>query len=95
MNASRALTLLLFPLTVAIGHAGAQGFSFSQDEQNARRNEQREAAEREDRIAQDLSVPCRAELKNKKIMVIIGERQSNGHIEAHQQNYGRLYQAIN
>ena len=95
MNASRALPLLLFSLTVSIGQAGAQGFSFSQDEQNARRNEQREAAEREDRIAQDLSVPCRADLKNKKIMVIIGERQSNGYIEAHQQNYGRHYQAIN
>ena len=95
MNASRALPLLLFSFTVAIGLAGAQGFSFSQDEQNARRNEQQESAEREDRIAQDLSVPCRAELKNKKIMVIIGERQSNGYIEAHQQNYGRHYQAIN
>lgn len=95
MNASRALPLLLFSFTVAIGQAGAQGFSFSQDEQNARRNEQQESAEREDRIAQDLSVPCRAELKNKKIMVIIGERQSNGYIEAHQQNYGRHYQAIN
>ncbi len=94
MNASRALPLL-FSFTVAIGQAGAQGFSFSQDEQNARRNEQQESAEREDRIAQDLSVPCRAELKNKKIMVIIGERQSNGYIEAHQQNYGRHYQAIN
>ncbi len=93
-NASRALPLL-FSFTVAIGQAGAQGFSFSQDEQNARRNEQQESAEREDRIAQDLSVPCRAELKNKKIMVIIGERQSNGYIEAHQQNYGRHYQAIN
>ena len=95
MNASRALPLLLFSLTVAVGQAGAQGFSFSQDEQNARRNEQRDAAEREARIAQELSVPCRAELKNKKIMVIIGERQSNGYIEAHQQNYGRHYQAIN
>ena len=28
-------------------------------------------------------------------MVIIGERQSNGYIEAHQQNYGRHYQALN
>ena len=28
-------------------------------------------------------------------MVIIGERQSNGYIEAHLQNYGRHYEAIN
>lgn len=95
MNASRALPLLLFSFTVAIGQAGAQGFSFSQDEENARRNEQREAAEREDRIARDLSVPCRADLKNKKIMVVIGERQSNGLIETRQQNYGEHYRAIN
>jgi acid stress-induced BolA-like protein IbaG/YrbA len=44
---------------------------------------------------QDLSVPCRADLLNKKIMVVIGERLSNGVVEAHQQNYGPHYQAIN
>jgi hypothetical protein len=92
---SRALSMLVLSVTVAIGAAQAQSFSFSQDEENARRREQGEAAEREDRIAQDLSEPCRADLKNKKIMVIIGERQSNGYVEAHQQNYGRHYQAIN
>jgi hypothetical protein len=95
MNISRALSMLVLSVTVAIGAAQAQSFSFSQDEENARRREQGEAAEREDRIAQDLSEPCRADLKNKKIMVIIGERQSNGYVEAHQQNYGRHYQAIN
>ena len=40
---------------------------------------------RDARIASDLSVPCRADLKNKKIMVVIGERQSNGYIAAQQQ----------
>ena len=88
-----ALSTLL--LVAAIGRGGAQGFSFSQDQEKARLDEERAAAERADRIAQNLSEPCRADLKNKKIMVIIGERQSNGYIEAHQQNYGPHYQAIN
>jgi hypothetical protein len=69
----------------------AQRFSFSQPDDADK--QEREA--REDKIARDLSVPCRAELKNKKIMVMIGERQSNGFIEARQQNYGAHYQAIN
>ena len=85
-----SLALLLVTALVA-GPLGAQRFSFSQPDDSDR--QEREA--REDRIARDLSVPCRADLKNKKIMVIIGERQSNGFITAHQQNYGAHYQAIN
>ena len=54
-----------------------------------------EEAARQDRIAYELSTPCRADLKGKKIMVIIGEEQSNGYITAVQQNYGRHFQAIN
>jgi acid stress-induced BolA-like protein IbaG/YrbA len=83
-------TLLLVAALVA-GGAIAQGFRFSQPDDTAAR----EAAARDERIAQDLSAPCRAELLNRKIMVIIGERQSNGFVEAHQQNYGPHYQAIN
>jgi acid stress-induced BolA-like protein IbaG/YrbA len=82
---------LLFAAALAPVPAGAQGFSFSQPDDRER--QEREA--REDRIARDLSVPCRAELRNKKIMVVIGERQSNGIVSAQQQNYGPHYQAIN
>ena len=71
--------------------AGAQGFKFSQPDEADR--EEQEA--RESRIAEQLSTPCRAELKDKKIMVVIGERQSNGYIAAQQQNYGPHFQAIN
>jgi hypothetical protein len=91
MKRARVRSLLLLLVAVAAGPALAQGFRFSQPDDS----EQRDAAARDERIAQDLSVPCRAELKNKKIMVVIGERQSNGFIEAHQQNYGAHYQAIN
>jgi acid stress-induced BolA-like protein IbaG/YrbA len=75
----------------ATGVALAQGFRFSEPDDSSAR----EAAARDERIAQDLSAPCRADLRNKKIMVVIGERESNGAIEAHQQNYGPHYQAIN
>ena len=78
-------------VAVASGVVLAQGFRFSDQDDGAAR----EAAARDARIAQELSVPCRTEIKNKKIMVIIGERESNGSIEAHQQNYGPHYQAIN
>jgi ferritin-like protein len=89
-RAQASSTLLLLGALVA-GAALGQGFRFSQPDDTA----SREAAARDERIAQDLSAPCRAELLNRKIMVIIGERQSNGFVEARQQNYGPHYQAIN
>lgn len=68
-----------------------QDFRFSQpDEADRREREGRDA-----RIADALSTPCRAELRNKKIMVVIGERQSNGYVAAEQANYGPHYRAIN
>src|SRR5689334_15181220 len=91
MRRACASPTLLLLVALAAGTALAQGFRFSQPDDTAAR----EAAARDERIAQDLSVPCRAELLNRKIMVVIGERQSNGFVEAHQQNYGPHYQAIN
>ena len=73
------------------GQASAQGFKFSQPDAAPAAEE----AARQERIAQQLSTPCRAELKGKKIAVIIGEVQSNGYIAAQQQNYGPHFQAIN
>ena len=86
---------LAFSLAVAsAGPAAAQGFKFSQPDEAANAANAENAA-RQDRIAYELSTPCRADLKGKKIMVIIGEEQSNGYINALQQNYGRHFQAIN
>ena len=86
-----ALAILALLGLLASGPALAQGFKFSQPDESDR--QEKEA--RESRIAQQLSTPCRAEIKNKKIMVVIGERQSNGIIAARQQNYGPHFQAIN
>lgn len=76
---------------LACAAALADGFKFSQPDDADRAEE----AMRQSRIAQQLSTPCRAELKDKKIMVVIGERQSNGIIAAQQQNYGPHFEAIN
>lgn len=67
------------------------GFKFGQDDNS----DQQEQQMRQDRIATQLSTPCRASIKDKKIMVLIGERRSNGYIAGEQQNYGPLYDAIN
>lgn len=88
--------LLVLLTTVALACSGAfgEGFKFSQPSEDDRIDAEQEAA-RQSRIAQQVSMPCRAELKDKKIMVVIGERQSNGYIVAQQQNYGPHFQAIN
>ena len=71
--------------------AQQQGFKFSQPDDADRQEQQA----KEDRIRQQLSTPCRAAIKDRKIMVLIGERQSNGYIAAQQQNYGPHFNAIN
>jgi hypothetical protein len=87
---------LLLPLLVALCASGAapalaDGFRFSQPDTSAAR----EADGHEARIAKELAVPCRSELLNRKIMVVIGETMSNGTVDAHQENYGPHARAIN
>jgi hypothetical protein len=98
MGSLPAVRRLAFVLCLAVawtaGPVLAQGFKFS-DPDPSQQAEQAAQAAREDRIAYELSTPCRNDLKGKKIMVIIGEQQSNGYISAQQQNYGPHYQAIN
>ncbi len=81
--------LALCACTLAL--AQQQGFKFGQEDDSDRVEQQA----KNERIAQQLSTPCRAAIKNKKIMVVIGERQSNGYIAAQQQNYGPHFTAIN
>lgn len=86
-----ALLVLALAATLAGGVLHAQGFSFSQQDDAERKAE----AARSARISLQLSTPCRADLLNKKIMVVIGEMQSDGYIVAQQQNYGPHFEAIN
>jgi acid stress-induced BolA-like protein IbaG/YrbA len=86
-----SLPALALAATLVSGVVQAQGFSFSQQDDAERKAE----AARSARIAEQLSTPCRADLLNKKIMVVIGEMQSDGYIVAQQQNYGPHFEAIN
>jgi hypothetical protein len=89
---STVVLLTAFACAPALGQQ--QGFKFSQPDE-AERQEQLDKQAKEDRIRQQLSTPCRAAIKDRKIMVLIGERQSNGYIAAQQQNYGPHFNAIN
>ena len=91
MRLSSALAMLAAFVLLAAGPAGAQGFKFEQPATGPTA----EDAAKQNRIAWELSTPCRAELKGRKIMLMIGEVQSNGSIAAQQQNYGPHFQAIN
>jgi hypothetical protein len=72
-----------------VGHA--QGFKFSQEDGAAKAKEEA----RKQAITEQLSTPCRDQIKDKKIMLIIGEQQSGGGISANQDNYGPHFQLIN
>jgi hypothetical protein len=71
----------------------AQGFKFEKDPGAAQ--QAAEAAARGSRVAENLSTPCKDAIMNKKIMVIIGEEQTNGVVLARQENYGPHFQLIN
>ena len=95
MNPRYATLLLALLLSLGTGAAWAQDFKFSQQDALDKAADKAEADARQGRVAAELATPCRADLKGKKIMVVIGEVQSNGVVAAHQQNYGPHFQAIN
>ena len=95
MNPRYTFLLLSLLLPLAAGPVWAQDFKFSQQDARDKAADKAEADARQGRVAAELATPCRADLKGKKIMVVIGEVQSNGVIAAHQQNYGPHFQAIN
>jgi hypothetical protein len=73
--------------------AYAQGFKFS----NPSPDEQAQAAQdarKRDTVDWQLSTPCRERIKNRKIMVLVGEER-NGRIVAAQGSFGRHVDAIN
>jgi len=96
MPSARPFIAVVLLTLLASGPALAQqqGFKFGQPDE-ADRQEQLDQQAKEDRIRQQITTPCRAAIKDRKIMVLIGERQSNGYIAAEQQNYGAHFNAIN
>jgi len=85
------LRLSIFLLLLALpGIAAAQGFKFSNEDKA-----QGEAkAERQRRIDVQLSTPCRDRIRNRKIMVLIGE-EVNGVVQARQAAFSPHFDAIN
>jgi hypothetical protein len=88
---SAVAALIVLGSLASLPALAAQGFRFGQEDEADHAEEQARSA----RIAEQLSTPCRSSLKDRKIMVLIGVRQSNGYIAAQQQNYGPHFHAIN
>jgi hypothetical protein len=82
--------LLVFLLAALPPVSRAQGFKFS-DDAKAQAAEQ---AERQQRIDTQLATPCRDRIKNRKIMVLIGE-EVNGVVQARQAAFSPHFDAIN
>ena len=81
---------LLLSLTVLPPAVLAQGFKFSDDD----KAQAQEKAERQRRIDSQLATPCLDRIKNRKIMVLIGE-EVNGAIQARQAAFSPHFDAIN
>lgn len=84
-----AAALVAFAFLLAPAHA-QQGFKFS----DAEAQDQREKAERESRVRDQLATPCRERIRNQKIMVLIGESH-NGRVNASQRAFSPHFDAIN
>jgi len=70
--------------------AGAQGFRFSNEDKSG----DAAKAERRARIDAQLSTPCREQIRNRKIVVLIGE-EVNGVVQAKQAQFGPHVEAVN
>ena len=81
---------LLLRLTIMSPTVLAQGFKFSDDD----KAQALEKAERQRRIDNQLATPCLDRIKNRKIMVLIGE-EVNGAIQARQAAFSPHFDAIN
>lgn len=87
-NAAVRLFAVLAGLTFCGGQAWA--FKFSEEEEKSKGEDQARAQ----RIGQLVSAPCKKQLKNRKIMLVIAERTSSGYNTV-QSRYGPHFQAIN
>lgn len=76
--------LLIFSLPSA--------FAFKFSDEDKQQKEADDASRK--KVSQQLATPCKEALKDRKIMVVIGERSSRG-ISAQQSNYGSHFNSIN
>lgn len=90
MRTSSAILLACFLFAVG---AQAQGFKFSEPTPDDRA-EAAAQAQRQQAIAAQLAAPCRDRIRNRKIMVLIGE-EINGMVMADQGGFSRHVEALN
>lgn len=79
-------------LAVLFCLAVPSAFAFNFSDEDKQQKDADEASRK--MVSQQLATPCREALKDRKIMVVIGERSSRG-INAQQSNYGSHFNAIN
>jgi len=89
----RTSSAILLACWFAASFAQAQGFKFSNPPPGAAEEAQAQA-QRDATIDAQLSTPCRDRIKNRKIMVLVGE-QMNGYVMAKQGGFTRHVEAIN
>ncbi|MGZ5787549.1 MAG: hypothetical protein ACXWJM_16680 [Ramlibacter sp.] len=89
----RTSSAILLSCWFAASFAQAQGFKFSNPPPGAAADAQAQA-QRDAMIDAQLSTPCRDRIKNRKIMVLVGE-QMNGYVMAKQGGFTRHVEAIN
>lgn len=89
----RALLTLLFAALFGATLTHAQGFKFSNEDPSEKADRDAESA-RQARAQNMLATPCRDNIKNQKIMVVLGEER-NGRVFAGQSTYGSHVSAIN
>lgn len=90
MRTSSAILLACWFIAVS---AQAQGFKFSNPPPGAEA-EAAAQAQRQAQVWDQLETPCRDRIKNRKIMVLIGE-EKNGFVTASQGTFGRHVETIN
>ena len=90
MRTSSAILLACWSIAIA---AQAQGFKFSNPSPDAGA-EAAADAQRRATIAAQLGTPCRDRIRNRKIMVLIGE-EINGGVVAKQGGFSRHVEAVN
>ena len=74
-------------------HAGPE-FKFSTEEAKDAQNRQQEAAAKAESVQKLVSVPCRQQLKNRKILLLIAEQNSTDQWDADQTRYVSLFHII-
>src|SRR5579862_2994934 len=85
---------ILAPLLLISTCLFAEPFKFSTAEQQEQDRQRAAEEQRAQAIQKLVSVPCRARLKNRKIVQLIAERSTSGRWEAQQERYESLISII-